>query len=140
MGRTKIVGALLAILFAVVVALYSSRFETLRDHLDVGLVWGILFSQVVSLFSCGFLGARLIAICELPFSRWPAGFNTHVASVGLNLVLPLRLADVVRPFLLAKFTNLTSRNAFPLSLSSGFPTSSFLALWRLGSPACTTDR
>ena len=112
MGKTKIVGALLAILFAAVVALYSSRFESLRDHLDVSLVWGILFSQVISLFSCGFLGARLIAICELPFSRWPAGFNTHVASVGLNLILPLRLADVVRPFLLAKFTKLDLAQCF----------------------------
>lgn len=112
MGRTKVVGSLLAILFAFVVALYSFRFETLRDHIDAGLVWGILFSQLVSLFSCGFLGVRLIAICELPFSRWPAGFNTHVASVGLNLILPLRLADVVRPFLLAKFTKLDLAQCF----------------------------
>ena len=101
--RFVIVSLVIAALYF---ALRGARLDEFAEQITRGLALGILFSQLVSIICYAVMGLRLMMISRLPVARWVEGFDTVVSSIGLNAILPLRGAEVARPFLLVHFSRL----------------------------------
>lgn len=61
------------------------------------IVWGMLWCQPVKLIGLVLISLRLALLVQRPMPRFFIVLKAMVLSVGLNIVLPLRLSEVIKP-------------------------------------------
>ncbi|PCJ69287.1 MAG: hypothetical protein COA62_11745 [Rhodobiaceae bacterium] len=69
-------------------------------HLSWDLVWLVIELQVFYVLSNLLLGLRLVLLAGYSPHNWWAGFKAYSLSIGLNIVLPVRLSELVKPLYL----------------------------------------
>lgn len=101
------IAAATVVLLAFGYVLHQSSFGSFVDGISFRLAGAIVGTQVISIICYLLLGMRLALIENKSSIGLLAGFDTVVGSIGLNAILPLRLAEVARPLLISKFSGIS---------------------------------